>query len=560
MSHRGNFFVVSGATYNPFAETTRITTPSNAKPAFEVYAGNPQRVRAFYDAPADRAVYLWGIAVHASGKSGDALLSWISATAEGNSLAPLRELQGHFIAAIEDRRRGTVLFIPDVLGLRPWYVGSFRDRLVAGSDVPSMCSAGLSAGEVDYDAVASWLQYNFDCTGGSIVRDFKRLAPGAVSTYDPTGRLISEKPYASLEFAYRQEHPEELLDTLQEIASRSFDSLVNDLDEVTIPLSGGYDSRYIAALASRRKKLRVHLITVETKPWETPLAQKVAHALGQPLRVIDAKPHVLDLFDDPFAFDAAGFPSGRNLTCAAAGAHTGAAVISGFLGDRLMRSTMTRIGTEYFGKDEQKLELPALVQAAHGLYQMKLNRLDVLDHRIETAIKQRALNCMMGLVERGAAAGKALSHADLFGRHRFYLSNIFYHHLDDAEALLPFYSWKLLNPHTSLAIASYRADKHERIFGKYFPEIAGIPHNHHIESKVATEGASRHLRRWARGVLAAVGSGNMPAANKRKILSRLPSALLGSPKHQTEILFVRKLLAFTERLRACNLRFDPHLI
>ena len=182
--------------------------------------------------------------------------------------------------------------------------------------------------------------------------------------------------------------------------------MLGDTDEVTIPLSGGYDSRYVAGLAKQRKNLQIHLATVDAKPWETPLAQKVAQALETPLEVIDTRGHVLDLFDDPFAFDSAGFPSGRNLTCQIARAHPGMPVISGFLGDRLIRSTMTKVGTEHFAKDEQNLDRPSLVQAAHELYWMRTNRLDVLDHRIERAIKERALNAMGGLVDRGIAAGK----------------------------------------------------------------------------------------------------------------------------------------------------------
>ena len=144
----------------------------------------------------------------------------------------------------------------------------------------------------------------------------------------------------------------------------------------------------------------------------------------------------------------------------------------------------------------------------------------------------------------------------MFGRHRFYLSNIFYHHLNEAEAILPFYSWELLNLHTSNAIASYHPHNHELLFGRYLQELAGIPHNHHNQSKVSAHGATRHLRRWSREIFGAVLSGNLSAANKRKLFLKLPSGMLGSPTHQTEILFIRKMLAFTGHLRACNLRLD----
>jgi hypothetical protein len=557
MSSLSGLFILSGVTSNLATSAKRITAPSAAsKSTFEVYAGDPKRVQIDYDTDLDRAVYTWGIVKHQSIRAGNELLRWISKEAADPSPGKLRELHGHFVVAIDDRRQGTMSFVSDVLGLRPWYVNAFQNRLVAGSDVPTLCKAGLSAKEVDYDAVASWLRYNFDCTGGSIVRDYKRLAPGAVSTYDAAGQLISQRLYAPLEFGYERNDPVALIDTLHELTSRSFDLMVSDREAITIPLSGGYDSRYIAGLAGRTSNVRVHLATVNAKQWETPLARKVAAALGLSLQVIEAKQHVLDLFDDPFAFDSAGFPSGRNLTCRIARDHPGVPICSGFLGDRLIRSTITKVGTEHFSKDEQNLDRPSLVSAADELYWMREHRLDVLDHRIETAIKERALNCMSGLVDRGIAAGKPLCHADLFGRHRFYLSNIFYHHLNECEAMLPFYSWDLLNLHTSNAIASYLPNNHELLFGKYLPNVAGIPHNHQSKPKVSLKGATRHLHRWSQEVLVAIITGQLSCANKRKMISRLPSGLLGSPKHQTEILFVRKLLAFTEYLESCHLRLD----
>jgi hypothetical protein len=557
MSRQASLFIFSEVTPNSIPGAMRITAPSNTHTTFEVYARNPERVRIHYDAELDRAIYIWGVAAHPSVRGEKAsLLRWISAAADDPSPSRLRELQGHFMVAVDDRRRGTISFLSDVLGLRPWYVNASQKRLVAGSDVPTLCKAGLSAGEVDYDAVASWLRYNFDCTGGSIARDYKRLEPGAVSTYNAKGQLVSRRPYAVLEFGYQRSDPDVLVDTLHQLTCRCFDAMLGDSDAVTIPLSGGYDSRYLAALAGHRNNVQINLATVDAKPWETPLAYKVADALGLSLQVFDARQHVLDLFNDPFAFDSAGFPTGRNLTCYIARAHPGVPMASGFLGDRLIRSTMTKVGTEYFSKDEQNLDRASLVSAAHDLYWMRPNRLDVLNHRIERAIEERALSCMARLVDRGIAAGKPLCHADLFGRHRFYLSNIFYHHLDEAEAILPFYCWDLLNLHTSNAMASYYPNNHELLFGKHLPKVAGIPHTHHSELKVPTPRATRHLRRWSQEVLGALLSGNLSVANKRKLSSRLPSGLLGSPKHQMEILFLRKLLAFTEHLHACNLRLD----
>ena len=168
MSCQAGLFILSEATANPIPEAKRVTVTGRATATFQVYAGDPTRVQVHHDAELERASYAWGNVAHASVPKGDALLRWIGQAADDASPMKLRELHGHFVVVIDDRRRGTISFVSDVLGLRPWYVNTSQGRLIAGSDVPALCRAGLSAGEVDYDAVASWLQYNFDCTGGSI--------------------------------------------------------------------------------------------------------------------------------------------------------------------------------------------------------------------------------------------------------------------------------------------------------------------------------------------------------------------------------------------------------
>jgi hypothetical protein len=542
----------SGSEYDgkPLADATDLTLPAVAAQAVvRVFSSAAERLRSRYCAASDRAVYVWGVTGH---PAGDPL-----AVLERNpDDAQLRELHGQFLIIIDDRHRREVTFISDVLGLRPWFVGAYQGRLVAGSDVPTLCEAGLSRGEIDYDTVACWLQYNFPCNGGSIVRDYLRLEPGAALTYDSSGVLLRREPYAQLSYGFELRQPESLIDTLHALSRESFNLQAAGAGELNIPLSGGYDSRYVAALALDRPGRRVHLTTVSARANEAPPARRVAEALHQPLRVIDVPGHLLDLFDDPLAFDPAGFPAGRNLTCAVARMYPGVPVASGFLGDRLIRGTITPLGIEHFAKDEQGLGVEPLVQAAHQLYVARAHRLYVLEDAAQAGVRERALNCLARLVRQGIDAGKPLCYADLYGRHRFYLANIFQQHLDEAEALLPFYCRELLNLHTRHANASYSGRNHEMLFAQHYPRLCGIPHSSELGSALDPAGRSRHLRRWSAKALGGLLRSGLPGVKTRWLLRRVPVGLLGNPRHQDEILFLWKLFAFSQRLQQCNLHLD----
>ena len=144
MSSQASLFILSEATTNPLPGTKRVTVTGRATATFQVYAGDPTRVQVHHDAELERASYAWGNVAHASVQKGDALLRWIGRAVDDVSPMKLRELHGHFVVVIDDRRRGTISFISDVLGLRPWYVNAFQNRLIAGSDVSALCRAGLT--------------------------------------------------------------------------------------------------------------------------------------------------------------------------------------------------------------------------------------------------------------------------------------------------------------------------------------------------------------------------------------------------------------------------------
>ncbi len=245
---------------NPFDGTQVVTLPRvGHAPCVDVLAADPTRVFCAYDAQRDIAVYLIGLAVHPSLQR-DAMLEWAGRAAI-DSPAELLHLCGHFVLIVDERSSQRTHFVTDILGVQPWFVGASGGRLVGGTDVMGICDAALSQRQVDLDSLSSWLCYNFLAGGGSVVTDYRRAVRGAVTSYSAGGERSDQRSYATIRYTDEPIAPDDLVDSLYHAAMKSFDLLVRECGEVTLPLSGGFDSRLIAAWLARRPDVRPRRLT-----------------------------------------------------------------------------------------------------------------------------------------------------------------------------------------------------------------------------------------------------------------------------------------------------------
>jgi len=550
---------------DPFGAAVAVTIPCRGAECagLDVFAGCAARVTRHVDDATGRAVYLVGRAYHPT-VSDESLPQWCARTLDAEPSA-FRSLLGAFVMLIDDRRTRRLTFVSDPLGLLPWFVGASDGRLVAGSDVLGICDAGLSSGEVDVDSVASWLCYSFVAAGGSVVRDYRRLPGGTVATFERDGRLVSETKYATLKYVRNVAPPEELVEGLYERVSAAFERMVRGVDEINLPLSGGYDSRLMCALAAEHGRLKVNVTVVESTPGEVLLARQVAAALGLPLRVLPVGARVVDLFDDPLDFIAEGFPVPRNLTSAVARLHPGMPLLSGFMGDAVMRGPIKATQRDFLAQDDNGLDDDGLARAANERFLIRTNRLKMLRQPVGSRAATRGMGCLLPIIRQGRDAGRPLAYANLYLRHRLYFATIFLSHLDVADALIPFTSWELVEYHASHN-GSFAADTYDRLFRRFFPALAHIPHSSQVNGKPAASanGAAqppRHLRRWARELLRAVPGGwGRTAIPPRKLLKRLPGALLLRSRHPDEIGYLHRIHAFEERLARANVGLDWSLV
>jgi hypothetical protein len=476
---------------------------------------------------------------------------WIFECVNKNNTTALREVVGQFVAIIDDRRLRRVRMISDVMGLRPWFVGRCEERLVCGSDIWAIQEAGLNRGSVNYDAVASWLRYAYDCTGQSLLGDFPHIGFGVVGTW--AAGVYSEKPYAVFTGGDNTPTLPTLLENIHETLSRSFDAVTRELDQVQIALSGGYDSRYLAALAVERSHLKVEAFCICDREAEGLAASMVAEELGLSLQTLKTNGSPWNTFDDPYFFTAGGFPMTKQFSYAAASQRPGVPCLNGFLGDPMIRGTLDRIGNKLASETTEDLAVAFQRNQHH-----RLSRFDLIDGNIVGRCDERMLAVWRKQMSLWMHTGHQFAATSFFTRQRHYMANIFLQHLDITEAIAPFTAYDVIQCKLQNVASCFTWETYDALFRRYFPKIAHVPHNSKMgEKNVLHPSPSRCTKKWAARVLKALAMpGSLRILNRRKSIPQLIGALMGRRDLETVSLFAYRLLLLERRSQQSGVALD----
>jgi asparagine synthase (glutamine-hydrolysing) len=156
-------------------------------------------------------------------------------------------LNGMFAVAIMDERSGEILLARDRLGIKP-LIRTNGPRFAFASDAMALVQAGLSAGEIDLDALGAFAAFHYVPPPATGIADLTQVAPGTAirRRRDGTEELIawSQTPFTERTMGDRvtlDEAEEALLAALRR-------QLMADV-EVGIFLSGGLDSTLVLSAA-----------------------------------------------------------------------------------------------------------------------------------------------------------------------------------------------------------------------------------------------------------------------------------------------------------------------
>jgi hypothetical protein len=531
------------------------TTPLDASGAssdgrrqIRIFVSSHAHVQSYFSERTGSWTYVWGIPVHPDCARAQ-LPAWCAEALTARQYGRFKELLGNFVVIVDNPRQRSVTFVTDLLGVRPMFIGESQGRLMFGSHVWPIQKAGLIKGAIDYDAVSTWLAYGFNCTNGSLFSELKRLAPGSVVVLqDGQCKTI---PYVEWNTADDTVTEEQVAEDLHGMVSSTMRILLKHSPQVTVALSGGYDSRYLLALSASVLKREMPCMTVSVSEEEQSVARQVAAAVGVPLCTHQNSGSQWDLYDQVFHFTPDGFPISKFVTDCIATRYPAWPMLNGFMGDSLMRGSKDTFEGKY--ETEWKDDLALVLQRKHLLVYPELFRQEIAER-----MQARALLPMEEAVRQGARIGKVFAWADLYYRQRQYISNNFLQHLGSPEALIPFYSWRLINYKLVHNARLFHRGIYEKIFQRHFPSLSNIPHADDVpKARRRPSRMGTCSRKWA-AQLAPM----LCAKNRLALLSRthcLPRMIAGAGgfrRAEGLIHTVRRLYLLEQQARAAGLDFD----
>jgi len=312
---------------------------------------------------------------------------------EEEGVEGVKKLAGMFAFAIWDERSRMFFLCRDRLGIKPLVYYWDKGTLIFASEIKGILQDPGIPREIDWDALGLYLTFNFIPAPDTIFKGIKKLRPGHILTF--SNGKIEEKEYWNIDNRRDGTVQKDFVTQKDELFKLLEDAVrMRMIADVPLGafLSGGIDSSIIVGLMAKNssKPVKTYSIGYKDMPMfdETEYAREVAvlnntdhHEIKLGSQdVIDAIPHVLDSFDEPFA-DSSAVPmfvisreTGNDVKVA----------LSGDGGDELFAGYRMYSGEEWYSRYSL---IPSLIRG-HIIEPLFLSLPDSRDKKIPDYIRR----------------------------------------------------------------------------------------------------------------------------------------------------------------------------
>lgn len=492
---------------------------------------------------------VWGAPAHPSIGRKD-LTPWLASEVADGRFERLEELIGPFAVILDDPRRESVLVATDPLGVFPLFAHETPEEVLIATDAWEVVRALDAPPAIETRAVASWLWFGFDCSALSLFEGVIRLPAGCVIEVGRSS--LRRHSYVDLLSSAAEPLPrslsqDALAGTILDCVRGATAALLENRSDAVIALSGGWDSRLLAACAVEAGS-RPLAVSVANAEGDEVVAEKVARRLGLELHVIRSDGDVFDLYSEPFGQAASGFPITRFITDEIARRFPGRPMLNGYLGDSLIRGSHDRIGGE--------------LESAHSGsavdIEMRAQSMVGALHLLESTVAEAARRTARISVEEAVAVGspyeRVFQWVDLAIRQRYYIPNNFLLHRDLTEALLPFYDVRLIRLKLMQGSVGFGSDLYRTILRTVDPALADM--DRPAVGSRSPGGVPRSVRRMALANLGyLLGSSGGGPLQRGKTLVRMVAALAGRKGMEDYVKYVQGIAL----LESQTASLDPEL-
>lgn len=180
---------------------------------------------------------------------------FLLALIEKEGLGVLKDINGQYCAALYDFREAKLILISDRFGTRPLYYTATDNAFIFAPEVKAIMEAGISK-EIDRAAVSHLFHFSHLFGHRTLFERVKQLPEASYLTYSGNKVEInkywdfpeSEEVYFAGWPSKRiiESRTDELMHLMQQAMQRNF---TKNRNKILLSLSGGLDSRYVAAYA-----------------------------------------------------------------------------------------------------------------------------------------------------------------------------------------------------------------------------------------------------------------------------------------------------------------------
>lgn len=238
----------------------------------------------------------------------------------------LQRLNGMFAFALWDAAERTLFLARDRMGEKPLYYGRSGETFLFGSELKALAVHPDWQGEIDRDALALYLRYNYVPAPWSIYQGIAKLPPAHFVAIREGGRVVGEpqcywalSQVAEQGIASAGGEPEGLADELDALLRDAVGRRMAADVPLGAFLSGGYDSTTVAALMQAQSDRPVKTFSIgfhEEGYNEAQHAKAVAEHLGTehtelyvtPEEAMAVIPRLPEIYDEPFS-DSSQIPT-----------------------------------------------------------------------------------------------------------------------------------------------------------------------------------------------------------------------------------------------------------
>ena len=242
----------------------------------------------------------------------------------------LERFVGMFAFALWDRKERTLFLVRDRMGEKPLYYGLSGNVFLFGSELKSLAKHRSWIGEINKDAVASYLKYGYVPSPNSIYKDIFKVMPGTITTinHNELGRLkvFPSNTYWSIDSAFANASEDRVPaddNLIEEELEEKLRVSLNGQMIADVPvgafLSGGIDSTTVVSLMQSQTSQKIKTFSIgfqEAEFNEAIHARAIAEHLGTEHTELTVSyddalaliPDLPEIWDEPFS-DASQIPT-----------------------------------------------------------------------------------------------------------------------------------------------------------------------------------------------------------------------------------------------------------